>query len=124
MKQYINANQWGTFERGNEKAAAKWRKWLDSKDYPTDLSGCTLYETQPVYMRTTLGRMMEFMQEYYTKKKLDWSILFGRNLMFVVSVHHKTGLIHEPSLRGRTPTNPEGELCDGLWENVMEVLGK
>jgi hypothetical protein len=57
-----------------------------------------------------IGEMIEFLAE---KRKRDWGILFGKNLAFVAT---------KKGLKGKTPDNRNGELCDGLWEAVKEIL--
>ncbi len=97
MKQHITKDQHN--DLGLEPMI-KLEEWCLSKAYePLELS---------------IGQMIEFLYEH---QKTDWSILFGKELAFVV--YPCFG-----EIRGLTPKNRKGELCDGLWEAVKEVLEK
>lgn len=60
----------------------------------------------------SICQMIEFL---YEKRKRDWCIYFGKKLAFVIANDGTTAL-------GKTSTVRNGELCDGLWILVKELL--
>jgi hypothetical protein len=104
MKQNITLSQ---FHELSDKAKKKlWdfslpKKYLFSSD-----------DKQTIYPLLSIGQMIEFL---YAHQSTDWSIHFGRDLAFYASSGRDT-------LYGKTSTKRDGELCDGLWEAVKEVL--
>jgi len=97
MKQKITRDQ---FNELSEKGKDRLIKWTDKKEY--------------LAPHLTIGQMIEFLEESIRKK--DWGIYFVKNLAFIV--------LNNGILSGKIPRNRKGELCDGLWKAVKEVLEK
>ena len=123
MKQHI------TIEQLNEltpKSKEKLKDWWNPKDgdlftiadFPNDISVWDKSWEDRIITGTfnppilSIGQMIELIQDNIGT---DWSIYFGMNLAFV-------GREDKDGFWGQTPENKDGELCDGLWELVKEIL--
>lgn len=142
MKQHITIEQLSELsEKGKERLRNWWEEIAIRGDLCFHKSGgvCTILNNQSPYflvaydpqktrldvqaMRIaqidfdpllSIGQMIEFLDEHL---KTDWSIHHGKDLLFFASSDRD-------GFWGITPKNKKGELADGLWEIIKEVLEK
>ena len=117
MKQHITVQDLNDLsEKGKERLREWWDKKYKHRDAPHSYQSedpyvGVEYGEQPIL---SIGQMIEFLDK---NRKRDWAIYFGKNLAFVQSDNGVT-------LLGKTPENRKGDLCNGLWAAVKEVLEK
>ena len=105
MKQQISVDQLNELSAKGKEKLVYWihENTKHDKKHPSEHD-----------LNLSIGQMIEFTQE---NLRTDWSVHFGRNLAFV-------GRADKDGFWGKTPDNRGGELCDGLWEVVKEILNK
>lgn len=105
MKQHITEIQ---LQELNEKQKEKILSLFNK-----DTSDKSLWwEIRP--FQISIGWMIEFLYEHI---KTDWSIYAGKDLLFF-------GRCDKDGFLGKTPKNKNGELCDGLWTAVKDILNE
>lgn len=110
MKQHIEINQLSELSK---KEKEKLKLFINGGKLHND--GYDFERDVDLAHLTTIGQMIEFLDEYCLETRQDWSINFGKNFALVGTSGNKNGKHMIESKRSV-------ELCDALWNAVKEVL--
>lgn len=111
MKQNITLKQ---LRELTENQKEKLKNWYEKCKGVPFIDTTEVWADDKFLPQLSIGKMIQFIQENIGT---DWSIHFGKDLAFV-------GRSDKDGFHGQTPENPDGELCDGLWEIVRQILNE